>query len=545
MQTIAAKYKTPCYIYNQDKLLANLADYLKFVEHPHNIVYPVKTNPAHYILNTLATYGCCADCASLHEINLACINGFPIDHIYYNTQIPDMQIMIHLLQHGGHIVIDSSEIMTELNGKLQDMKYTGSILLRVCPKPGTISTYLNQYEHQEDMGHCRSDSKFGIPFESIKELIVKCTNLHVTGFHIHVGTMMDNLMPYADAITMMHQLVDVVEELEELGHVRRITEIDLGGGLGISLDGVQPYPAIDQYAKLLSFLKRPELNYLVEPGNSLVGNTTQLLTTVKAFKNLRGKKWAICDVGTDQLIEVTLMKLLHQVTDINQQPLLMTGNDSLGGPLCFAGDVILPHTNLDNVKLGDLLLINNVGSYCYSTSSNFNGYLNPCHVTPKGDLLISRQDFTNHLMFDCNQNTPSNIDFLHHVAPLQSKYLSTELTDDVYRVISAEHNDDCTRFKYRVQVSSSLGSISAPLGLRIVGDLSIVSILKSSGYTEKNVSVVGSQLYMMIPVEISIEQPITVTIHLQPLYSSRDRNRRWAMCQINDVIKCGIHLIIK
>ena len=91
------------------------------------------------------------------------------------------------------------------------------------------------------------------------------------------------------------------------------------------------------------------------------------------MKTVRGKRWAIADVGTDQLAKITLLDWRHQVRGPEGRPLPFGGEDSLGGPLCFSGDTLLPATDTSGLVAGDPILVEHTGAYCASLASTFNG----------------------------------------------------------------------------------------------------------------------------------------------------------------------------
>jgi transcriptional accessory protein Tex/SPT6 len=88
------------------------------------------------------------------------------------------------------------------------------------------------------------------------------------------------------------------------------------------------------------------------------------------------KKWAIVDVGTDQLAKVTLLKWPHRILSKSGEE-IQSGNDAIAGPLCFAGDTLKDNINADSLKKGDPLLVTEAGAYTFSLSNKFNGRTAP------------------------------------------------------------------------------------------------------------------------------------------------------------------------
>ena len=118
LAALGAKWGTPCYLFNASRLRQNVAAWLKLVEQPERILYPVKTNPALAVLRRLATLGCGLDCASRDEVDLGLTAGVPMKRISYNTPAPEVGLIRNLLRGGATVVVDSAEMLRRINDKL-------------------------------------------------------------------------------------------------------------------------------------------------------------------------------------------------------------------------------------------------------------------------------------------------------------------------------------------------------------------------------------------------------------------------------------------
>lgn len=361
---IGDKYATPRYIFNPQQLHKNVAAYVQLVGSAAGIAYPVKANPALTVLHELGRLGCSADCAGEAEVSLAQEAGIPLSNIIYNTPCPDKALALFLLAHQGKVVIDSLEFLEELAHAFQGKEYPGILFLRI--NPALDLAYSTPMEAHKLLAHGASQAKFGIPAEEL--LALPHLPLNIQGLHLHIGSRMDRLDNY---IIMLNYLHEIAHALNAQG--QNITWINLGGGLGIPFHSEAVFPEIESFADALHSHLLAGFRYMVEPGNSLVGNTMGLLTRVVQMKKMRGKRWGILDVGCDQLINQIALKTPHQILNAAHEPLAFSGPDSLGGPLCFAGDVLLPQTDLSKVAVGDVLFIQHTGAYCYALGNHFNG----------------------------------------------------------------------------------------------------------------------------------------------------------------------------
>ena len=317
---ITEQFGSPAWIISENQLIDNVNAYAKFTGDKSRIFYPVKTNPSLTVLQLLAKLGTGADCASQLEINLALFAGIELKNISYNTPVQDIKICESLLISGANVVMDDMNALIELQNSIKNASFKGKLFLRVN-LPEYIG-YSIKNDNQELMAHGHKSSKFGIPAEDLVSVLEQIT-IPVSGLHVHVGTQMDNMKSFENAMISLNELADT---LKSLGHF--ITDINLGGGLGIPFESNQEFPSLDSWCSTMTSLKKEHIKYSVEPGHALIGNGVALLTCVQTVKESRGKKWAIVDVGTDQLTKVTLLKWPHRILCESGEEIL-SGNDAI------------------------------------------------------------------------------------------------------------------------------------------------------------------------------------------------------------------------
>lgn len=511
---IKEKFGSPAWIISENQLTENVHAYAKFTGDNRRIFYPVKTNPSLTVLQLLAKMGAGADCASQLEINLALFAGIELQNISYNTPVQDIQICASLLRSGANVVMDDLNAIIELQDSLKDISFPGKLFLRVN-LPEYIG-YSNKNDHQELMAHGHKSSKFGIPAEDL-ESVMKQLTLPVSGLHVHVGTQMDNMNSFEHAILNLN---DLAEKFNTAGH--GITDVNLGGGLGIPFGSNQDFPSLDSWCNTMIPLKNKKLTYSVEPGHALVGNAVALLTTVQTVKESRGKKWAIVDVGTDQLTKVTLLKWPHRILHGSGEELL-EGNDAIAGPLCFAGDTLKENIKADNLLIGTPLLIAEAGAYTFSLSNKFNGRTAPkwLLLKPNGELIQTMEkesiyDEIHHSRYDWSitdhNGIPQLID-LKLVNQLSSKYLFKTCEADHFEYVNVK-NERAHHYSFTVSTSSAVDFISMPFAIRIIGDATIISVLHSEGHHQKDISIWGRKLTMDCYEQLPSNQQFQFTISL-------------------------------
>lgn len=518
---INKKFGTPTWIVFEKQLIKNVNTFSHFTD-KKRILFPIKTNPSLSVLQILADLGVGADCASKLEIDLALYAGFKVENISYNSPIQDIQICKFLLQQGASIVLDDVDSIFQLQSIINSTEITGKILLRINLSENV--SYKVTRDNQELMAHAESSSKFGIPEEEV-EKILSNISIPISGLHVHVGTQMDNILSFENAINRLNRLSEHLNKKFDL----KITEINLGGGLGIPFTNTDKFPSIDYWCNYMNKLKDIKFNYSIEPGHALVGNAVSLLTKIESIKNSRGKKWAIVDVGTDQLAKITLLKWPHRIISENGEE-FNNGKDAITGPLCFAGDVLLDNIDLSNISKGSPLLITEAGAYTYSLANKFNGRLASNWITIKSNGKIIQSMKAEQIVDDLQfQKYEWNFSKSYHkpkeISPkkiklLSSNYLKNGSERDSYNILKVEKISE-NKYEFIVNTHSEVDFVSMPFIIRIVGDATIISVLNNEGYVNKDISVWGRKLTLDCFEKIETKEPLIFTINLSSTTSSK------------------------
>lgn len=530
LRQLADDFGTPLYVNHLPTLERNFRAYAALVGDPGHVRYPVKANPSPVIVERLAALGSGADCASRDEVQVAQSAGIPLTRITYNTPAVNVDLAAWLLRCGASVVADSFEVLDALAALGPAENLAGQLFARV--NPGGLPGYRHESEIQKYTSHGSLKSQFGIPSEELPGYLATYP-LPVSGLHMHVGTQMDNVETFVAGLAFLHRLADLLAE--HTGH--RIRTLNLGGGLGIPFADEESFPTIEELAAALAPHLRGGLDYHVEPGNSLVGDAVALLARVAATKNARGRRWAIADVGTDQLVKFTVARWEHQIVDADHRPLPRTGPDALAGPLCFAGDVLLPETSLGDLKTGDPLLVQHAGAYCEAVSSRFNGRRSPAHVVIDGDGEIHQVRRSEDPFFEPvlqsfvaqNGNGKGNGNGNGHaaaerVAPelceaLHSEYMHELANDDHYTLREMSKIGERT-YDFTVDTSASVPFVAMPLALRIIGDAAITAVGHELGWRKKAAPVWATRLSMSCGENLPSGGAVPCRIIVGALYPS-------------------------
>ena len=206
------------------------------------------------------------------------------------------------------------------------------------------------------------------------------------GLHCHIGSQILDTAPFAEAAAKM---MDIAAAVVAAGG--RIERIDLGGGLGIQYHPDQPAPTpADLAAAVLPVFRdrcralgiAPRL--MLEPGRSIVADTTVMLTSVNVVKRAH-VNFVATDAGFNVLARPMLYDSYHHVVVANKADEAASQTYTIVGPICETGDVLAKDRQLPALERGDVLAFLDAGAYGFSMASQYNGQPRPAEVLVSGD----------------------------------------------------------------------------------------------------------------------------------------------------------------
>ncbi|MBI1303516.1 MAG: hypothetical protein GC172_06975 [Phycisphaera sp.] len=533
LRALQAEFGSNIWIVSAPQLAANLAAWARVAGAAARIAYPVKANPSPAVLEILASLGASAECAAPAELALARRAGFAPSQLVYNSPVADIRTAAGVLAHGGTVVADSRRFLASLDLLAGEIDPDGArhaerwraagarVLLRV--NPDLDIRYKKDEAWSELTSHAKKTGKFGVPSDEIVDAAAALRHIALDGLHAHVGTQMDHTQPFVDLARHLAALADAIHA--RTGALPRI--LDLGGGLGIPFTPADRFPSIDALEATLAPELDARFEHWFEPGHALVGNAVALLGSIASVKSVRGKRWAIADIGTDQLAKITLLDWRHQVRGPDGRPLPFTGSDSLGGPLCFSGDTLLPATNTSALAEGDPILVEHAGAYCASLANTFNGRRAGGTVVLRDDGAVVRTSAAagtldeplaaTHAWGLASSREPVDpaaapVDSAR-VARLSSKVLREDLCHERFRHVGAVQVGP-RAWEFEFDVSSPVGFVSMPLAIRLAGDAAIVAALLDAGEDTKAYPVWGTELALAMPKQVPTNAPVIVRIEL-------------------------------
>ncbi len=363
VERLAIKYGTPLYIYSRGHLQSQyrtLESALRAVK--PLICFSVKTNTNAAVINTLAKLGAGADVVSGGELYRAIRAGVPASRIVFagvGKTVTDIEYA--LKQDIRFFTVESEPELERLSACARRLRRTARIALRVNPD---VDPQTHKY-----ISTGKKENKFGLDLgRAMKayDQAARLPNLEIVGLHMHIGSQILSPAPFAQALRKVEKLCRPLKAKYPTFRV-----LDMGGGLGISYKPSQKPLDAKRFADaVVPFLKRLDMDVVMEPGRFLVGNAGILATRIQYVKEGASKKFVILDAGMNDLIRPPLYHAHHEVIPVAKTRGTFTAD--VVGPICESGDFFALNRRLPKVKADDLLAILSAGAYSFSMASNYN-----------------------------------------------------------------------------------------------------------------------------------------------------------------------------
>ncbi|MDW8055998.1 MAG: carboxynorspermidine decarboxylase [Elusimicrobiota bacterium] len=210
-----------------------------------------------------------------------------------------------------------------------------------------------------------------------KQELKQVVNL-INGAMFHFNCENDNFENFA-------QNLDVIaEKYEDI--LTKLDWVTLGGGIYFTKKG---YPLRKFAKKLKQFAKQLNLQLYLEPGESVITETTELVTTVVDIVH-NEIDIAIIDAST----EAHMLDLLIYRTPAKIKS-FPTGKYKymIAGRSCLAGDIFGIYNFRRKLKVGDIIRIQDAAGYTMVKKNWFNGLQMPSIVVKRlnGNIEIIRE----------------------------------------------------------------------------------------------------------------------------------------------------------
>ena len=372
---IAEQYNTPCYVYSNNTIQSRYLEFdSAFTSGKYLLCYAVKANSNISILNILARLGSGFDIVSIGELfRVLEAGGDPMKVVFSGVGKREDEMKFALEQNIKCFNVESESELLKLNKVAENMGMVAPVSLRVNPD---VDAKTHPY-----IATGLKENKFGIAFESAKVIYEQATNMSnisLIGIDCHIGSQISSLAPFQDAL---QRLLDLIDELKQLGI--ELQHVDIGGGLGITYQNEIPPTPTEYVNAVTSITQKRDLEVIIEPGRSIVGNAGILLTKVEYLNTTPFRNFAVIDAAMNDLIRPSLYGSWHEIKCVIQNSNIKESIYDVVGPICETGDFIGKNRSL-SLSEGDLLAIFSAGAYGFSMSSNYNSRPRPAEILVDG-----------------------------------------------------------------------------------------------------------------------------------------------------------------
>jgi len=371
---LASTYGTPLYVTDEGRIRQRFREMrAAFSGHGYDveIKYACKANTSLAVLKILRQEGAGVDVLSEGELKAALLVGVdPRDVIFTGNNKTDEEIEL-ALEKGVILNIDSLHELERVRRMVKAKGRKARVSFRINP---AVSPRTHPH-----LATGLKESKFGIQQKDAVpayRLAKEESSLSVEGIHMHIGSQILEPEVYAHACS---KLMEVVCSLKrELGLDLRF--IDVGGGFGIRYREEDRYVPLAEFAEAIFAaideavercgLSKPSV--YIEPGRSLVGDSTILLVRVNTVKETPYRKFIGVDAGFNTIARPVLYDAYHEVLVANKMHMEPREVVSVAGNVCEAGDILARDRNLPEIEEGDILAFLDAGAYCFIMASQYN-----------------------------------------------------------------------------------------------------------------------------------------------------------------------------
>ena len=392
---LAAQYGTPLFVYDEDHLRARCRAAVNAFG-VGNVVYATKAFICGAMARLAHEEGLLLDVATGGELHTVLHAGVPASSCVLHGNNKSLDELRMAIAAGiDHIVVDSFDEIDRIEKLHADGLPVVRIQLRITP-----GVHVHTHEY---VSTGQDDSKFGFNLNNgdAHKAIARAQSLaavDLIGIHCHIGSNVFAVDNFAEASKVM---VDLFSTLN-------LSELTLGGGLGVAYTENEEAPSIEQWAEVLQRATQSlpaGSNVSVEPGRSIVASAGVTVYTVGTVKPVDGiRTYISVDGGMSDNPRPVLYGSGYEAFDPARMSADRSESARIVGKHCESGDILVESAAVaPNVSVGDLLVMPVTGAYGYSMASNYNKVMRPAVVfVSEGEsrLVVRRETYDDLVRLD-------------------------------------------------------------------------------------------------------------------------------------------------
>lgn len=391
IRSLVAKYHSPLYVFDEAAIRANCRAVKAAVPYPHlHIRYACKALSLQAVLKIMLDEGMWIDASSINEVHRALLAGFAPEQIYYTGEGATLDVYRDLVAR--EVLVNCTSIdQIHLLGQAGGSRCS----IRINPGEG------HGANTQTNTGG--PSSKHGIYFDQLDAAKAAAAQygIRITAIHSHIGSGTD----------LGHWLRIKDKTLDFARGFPDVDTVNLGGGLPVvyNKSNDQPMPirewgaALTQSMQDFSAEMGRDIELQLEPGRFLVANAGVLLAEAQAVKTTTAAdgsteyNFVIVNTGLNHNIRPALYGSYHPIRFVTPDG---SHRDAprdyvIAGYLCESGDVFTVDADgtlrprvMDEIKVGDIMVMAGIGAYVHALKSEYNSMNLPASVMQMADGTI-------------------------------------------------------------------------------------------------------------------------------------------------------------
>jgi len=407
--TLVEQFGSPLYILDEETLRLACQQYRdtfkQYYQGESQVLYASKAWNCLAICAIAASEGLGIDVVSGGELYTALNAGVTPDKLYLHGNNKSREELVLAIESGSTIVADNWQELRILVEMAEAAPGTSAIRIMLRLTPG-IECHTHEYIRT---GHL--DSKFGFDPNDLDEVftfVSQQPSLNCVGLHAHIGSQIFERQPHRDLAAVMVQWLQ-----KAANYGLNVTELNVGGGLGIRYTESDDPPSIEEWVKAIcevvqsactaANLPLPKL--LCEPGRSLIATaciTAYTMGSSKVVPDIR--TYVTVDGGMSDNPRPITYQSVYRAVVANKVSAPLTQTVTIAGKHCESGDILIKNAQLPKTEPGDILVIMGTGAYNYSMASNYNRLPRPAAVVVangEANLILRRESYQDLIRQDC------------------------------------------------------------------------------------------------------------------------------------------------
>jgi len=409
--TLVQQFGSPLYILDEETLRSACQQYRdafkQYYKGESQVLYASKAWNCLAVCAIAASEGLGIDVASGGELYTALQVGVNPDTIYLHNNNKSREELIFAIESGCTIVVDNWYELSTLV-EIVETLYTTPLqkprfLLRLTPG---IECHTHEYIRTGQL-----DSKFGFDPNQLDELftfVSKQSALNCVGLHAHIGSQIFERQPHQDLAALMVQWLR-----QAVKYGLKLTELNVGGGLGIKYTESDDPPSIEEWVKAICEVVQeacaaenlPLPKLLCEPGRSLIATACVTAYTIGSSKFIPEiRTYVAIDGGMSDNPRPITYQSVYRAVVANKMSSPLTETVTIAGKHCESGDILIKNALLPKTEPRDILVVMGTGAYNYSMASNYNRLPRPAAVVVangEASLILQRETYQDLIRQDC------------------------------------------------------------------------------------------------------------------------------------------------